>query len=262
MKKLLVCTSLILANSAMAQTADFVQLVPSFHLPKDVNFAAGAIVLNIPKYSGADDRRFALYPMFDAQWKNGAFLSARNGLGYNFSKDPALTYGVRLSWHAARDESRSIKLKGLGDVTSAIEPGAFLNFNLSPNFSLNSSLRYGSGIDHNGVQISFGGSATTALNNQHRLSANLAATWSNSNYMQSYYGVNAQQAINSAYNQYTPSAGISEVKLATSWHWNIDSNWSLTTGASVSRLTGDAGRSPFVFNKSPVTFFSTANYRF
>lgn len=262
MKKLLVLTACIFANSAMAQTADFVQLVPSFHLPKDVNFAAGAIVLNVPKYSGADERRFALYPMFDAQWKSGAFLSVRNGLGYNFSKDPALSYGVRLSWHAARDESRSNKLRGLGDVASAIEPGAFLNFNLNQNFSLNSSLRYGSGLDHNGLQFSFGGSASTALTPNHRLSANVAATWSNSNYMQSYYGVNAQQAINSGYNQYTASAGISEVKLATSWHWNINSNWSLTTGASVSRLTGDASRSPFVFNKNPVTFFSSANYRF
>ncbi|MBI1773070.1 MAG: MipA/OmpV family protein [Burkholderiales bacterium] len=262
MKKILGITLLAMACSAGAQTSQFVQLVPTSYLPKDVNFSLGAAALSLPKYTGSDERRLAAYPMFDAQWKNGAFFSAVNGLGYNFSKNVSVQYGLRMSLEAARDESRSGKLRGLGDVNTSVEPGAFLNYSIDQNFSLASSVRYGSGLDHNGVQVSFGARATTLLNPQHRLSASIGANWVNSAYMQSYFGVTAAQSVSSGYAQYTPSSGIADIKLGASWHWNIDNNWSLTTGASVSRLNGDAGRSPFVFQKNPVTIFSAASYRF
>ena len=262
MKKIIGITLLAMACSAQAQTSQFVQLVPSSFMVKDVDFSLGAAALSMPKYNGSDERRAAAYPMFDAQWKNGAFFSAINGLGYNFSKNPGLQYGLRMSLEAARDESRSGKLRGLGDVSTTIEPGAFFNYNLDQNFSLASSVRYGSGTEHNGVQLSIGARATTLLSPQHRFSASIGVNWANSSYMQSYFGVNAAQSAASGYTQYTPSSGISDVKLGANWSWNIDSNWSLTTGASITRLSGDAGKSPFVFQRNPVTIYSAASYRF
>jgi outer membrane scaffolding protein for murein synthesis (MipA/OmpV family) len=74
--------------------------------------------------------------------------------------------------------------------------------------------------------------------------------------------VNARQSAASGYAQFTPSAGITDVRIGASWHWTIDTNWSLTTGASISRLSGDAAKSPFVFDKTPVSVFSAASYRF
>ncbi|MBC3870166.1 MipA/OmpV family protein [Undibacterium oligocarboniphilum] len=262
MKRLLGILLLAGAVTAQAQTADFVQIVPEYYLPKDVNFSLGAAALYLPKYKGSDEHRVTAYPLFDGQWKNGAFFSAVNGLGYNFSKIQGLQYGLRMSLEAARDESRSTKLHGLGDVNTALEPGAFLNYSFTPNYSLLSSLRYGSGIDHNGLQISLGGRISTALNSQHRLSATIGANWANSAYQQSYFGVTPQQSLASGYAQYTPTAGLTDIRLHASWHWNIDTNWSLTTGASISRLSGDAAKSPFVFDRTPVTVYSAASYRF
>ncbi len=264
MKKILPTALLLLATalSAQAQTSEFAQLVPSTYLPKDVNFSLGAAAISAPRYAGSDERRVFAAPLFDAQWRNGIFLSSISGLGYNFSKDPSLQYGLRMTVEAARDESKSSKLRGLGDVDSAIEPGAFVNYMVNQNYSLSSSLRYGSGIDHNGVQLSLGGRATTSLNTHHRLSASFGANWANTSYMQSYFGVTPIQSINSGYTPYAPSAGFTDVKVGASWNWNIDSNWSLTTGASVKYLTGDASKSPFVFEKAPITIFSAASYRF
>ncbi|MBI3283610.1 MAG: MipA/OmpV family protein [Burkholderiales bacterium] len=262
MKKTLGLILLASACSAQAQTSEFVQLVPAPYLPKNVNFSLGAVALSMPKYTGADEHRVTAYPMFDVQWKNGAFFSAYNGLGYNFSKDPSLQYGPRMSLEAARDESRSARLSGLGDVNTALEPGAFFNYSVNQNYSLLSSIRYGSGSDHNGLQLSLGGRATTSLNSRHRLSASFGADWANTAYVQSYFGVNASQSSASGYAQYAPSAGLTDVRVGANWHWNIDTNWSLTTGATMKYLTGDAGKSPFVFQKNPVTVFSAANYRF
>lgn len=262
MKKIISIALLAAAFSAQAQTAEFVQLVPPPYLPKDVNFSLGAVAMYLPKYTGSDEHRAALYPLFDAQWKNGAFFSAYNGLGYNFSKDPNRQYGMRMSLEAARDESRSARLHGLGDVNTALEPGAFYNYLINQNYALLSSIRYGSGSDHNGLQISLGGRATTSLNTHHRLTASVGANWANTAYLQSYFGVNAAQSAASGYSQFSPSAGLTDVRLGANWHWSIDTNWSLTTGASLKYLTGDAGKSPFVFQKNPVTVFSAASYRF
>lgn len=262
MKKLLCLLLLSASCAAQAQTSEFVQTIPEYYLPRDINFSMGGVVLFTPRYLGSNDREAKVYPLFDAQWKNGAFFSSVSGLGYNFSKDPSLQYGVRLTLEAARDESSSSKLQGLGDVDTAIEPGAFLNYNINQNYSLLSSIRYGSGVGHNGLQTSVGARFTTAINDQHRITATLRANWVNASYMQSYFGVTEQQSIASSYSQYTPGSGLSDIKLSTSWHWTIDANWSLTTGASVSRFSSDVTKSPFVFEKTPITVYSAASYRF
>ncbi|MES2104395.1 MAG: MipA/OmpV family protein [Pseudomonadota bacterium] len=257
------CSALLFgAVSAQAQTSEFAQLIPSNYIVRNANFSLGAANLSQPRYAGSDERRLAAYPMFDAQGKNGALLGAVSGLGYNFSRDPSIQYGLRMTAEPARDESRSGKLRGLGDVDTALETGAFFNYVPNPNYALVSSIRYGSGLDHNGLQLSLGGRVSTSPSPQHQLSASLGANWANSNYQQSYFGVNPAQSAASGYSQYTPAAGVTDIRLGATWNWNIDASWSLTTGASVKHLMGDAARSPFVFEKNPVTVFSAATYRF
>lgn len=262
MKKFLGTILLISACSTQGQVLDFAQLTPTPYIQNDVNFSLGAAALSMPKYTGSDERRVAVYPAFDAQWKNGAFFSAISGLGYNFSKNPNIQYGVRMTMELGRDETKSGKLHGLGDINSMVEPGVFLNYYVNPNYALLSSVRYGSGADHNGFQMSLGGRATNMLNAKHRLTALFSTNWANNSYQQSYFGVNATQAIASGYSQYAPSSGLTDVKLGANWHWNIDTNWSLTTGASIQHLMGDAANSPFIFQRTPVTIYSAASYRF
>lgn len=262
MKKILGLALITAVCSAQGQVLDFAQLTPSPYIQNNVNFSLGAVILSMPKYTGSDERRIAAYPAFDAQWKNGAFFSAISGLGYNFSKNPSLQYGVRMTMEPGRDDAKSSKLNGMGDIDSALEPGAFLNYYVNTNYALLSSVRYGSGVDHNGLQLSIGGRATNMLSAKHRITALFSTNWANNSYQQSYFGVNATQASASGYNQYAPSSGLTDVKLGANWHWSIDTNWSLTTGASVQHLMGDAANSPFIFQKTPVTIYSAASYRF
>jgi outer membrane protein len=262
MKKYLALALLFGTFTAHAQVLDFAQLTPTPYIQGNVNFSLGAVVISAPKYSGSDERRISAYPAFDAQWKNGVFFSAISGLGYNFSKDPSLQYGVRMTAESGRDETKSAKLKGLGDIDTTVEPGAFFNYYINPTYAVLSSLRYGSGLDHNGAQMSLGARYFRPINAQHRFSALFSVNWANGTYMQSYYGVNAQQAATSGYSQYTAGAGLTDMKIGANWHWSIDTNWTLITGTSVKHLLGDAANSPFVFQKTPVTVFSSASYKF
>ena len=244
------------------QTLEFAQLTPSPYIQNNVNFSLASVALSLPKYTGSDERRVAAYPVFDAQWKNGAFFSAISGLGYNFSKNPQFQYGLRMTMELGRDDARSSKLNGMGDIDTTVEPGVFFNYAISQNYTLLSSIRYGSGIDHTGFQVSLGGRVSSMLNSKHRLTALFSTNWANNSYQQSYFGVNAQQAVSSGYGQYAPSSGLIDVKVGANWHWNINTNWSLTTGTSVQHLMGDAANSPITFQKIPVTVYTAASYRF
>ncbi len=76
MKKLLGLVLLASSCVSHAQTSEFVQTIPEFYLPKDVNFSLGGIVLFTPKYAGSDERKAKVYPWLDAQWKMEPFSAA------------------------------------------------------------------------------------------------------------------------------------------------------------------------------------------
>lgn len=67
------------------------------------------------------------------------------GVGCNFSKDPALQYGLGLGLDVGRKESTTGPLAGMGSIGSQVEHGAFLNHAPDRNWRLNSVLRYGAG---------------------------------------------------------------------------------------------------------------------
>jgi MipA family protein len=266
MKKLvylaLLLASAMASTSAFAQTSDLVNLTPTPYLAKNANYSVGAAILSVPKYTGSDERRFVAYPNFNFQWKNGAFFGASSGLGYNFSKDPALQYGLRISMEGARDIDRSSKLKGLDDISTSIEPGVFFNMHLIHTVTLMSSVRYGSGVDHNATQATIGVRASHPLNDKHRITGSLATNWSDQRYMDSYFGVNQAQASASGYAQFKPKAGLSDVRLGVNWIYKLDDEWSIANGFSYKRLIRDAAKSPFVFLENQVSVFSAASYQF
>ncbi|GGC58813.1 MipA/OmpV family protein [Undibacterium terreum] len=253
MKKILcssLCSVLLLGVfSAHAQTSDFAQFLAPNYVVKNTDYSLGAAIPGFSRNNAQDERRPTGYLAF-------------SGFGYNFSKDAGIQYGLQLSAETVRDLSRPIRSHGVLDSDTTLESGAFFNYVPSPNYALVSSVRYGSGLDRNGVQLSLGGLFNKSLGQKHQLSASVGANWANSNYQQSYFGVNAVQSANSGYSQFSPSAGLTDIRLGAAWNWNIDSNWSLTTGASLKHLMGDAARSPFVSEKNPVSVFSAATYRF
>jgi MipA family protein len=266
MKKLvylaLFLSSAIANTAALAQTSDLVNVTPAPYLAKSANYAVGAAIVSMPKYTGSDERRVAAYPNFNFQWKNGAFFSASGGLGYNFSKEPAIQYGPRMSLEGARDIDRSSKLKGLGDVNTAIEMGGYFNMHVSYTVALMSSVRYGSGVDHNATQATIGARASHPINDKHRITGTLGANWSDQRYMDSYYGVNKDQATASGYQFFKPKSGFSDVRVGANWIWKMDDEWTIATGINYKKLIGDAAKSPFVFQKNQVGAFSALSYHF
>ncbi|MDI1244429.1 MAG: MipA/OmpV family protein [Rhodoferax sp.] len=250
----------LLTPSAFAQAFDSVRLFGA--APGKDGGRAGLAVIAGQAYQGSDASRTMAVPLIEYRWANGWFAGSTNGIGYNFSDRQDMQYGARLTADFGRKENRSQALSGMGDIDAKAEFGGFFNYLLSREVSLNTSLRYGSGQDRNGLLADLVLGYSTELSSALRLGLGVAATLANADYMQSYFGVTAAQSVNSGYATYKPGAGLRDVRVNLSLTYRITPEISATAGVSASTLSGDASDSPLVRQKSTTTGLLAVAYSF
>lgn len=250
----------ITSYAAVAQSFDAVRLVAA-PPGKDGGYV-GAVVLAGTQYQGSDERRTQVLPAIEYQWTNGWFAGASNGLGYNFSEDDGLQYGLRVTADFGRRERRSAALRGLGNVDAKPEFGGFFNYKVTPEFSLTSSLRYGAGDGGKGLVIDLGAAYSARIAKQLRFGAGASATIASSDYLQSFFGVTSEQSTRSAYPIYRTEGGVRSFRVSTSLTYLISPRISAIAGVSATTLLGDAADSPFVRKKTNVTGLFIAAYAF
>ncbi len=224
--------------------------------------AIGAAVLVGRQYQGSDESRARVLPNVEYQWSNGFFAGVLNGVGYNASTRPDMAYGVRVTADFGRKENRSDALRGLGDIDPRPELGAFFNFSPAPSIMLSSSLRYGSGNDRKGLIVDLGAGWSTSISPSLRFGSSLATSWTNSDYMREYFGINATQASRSGYEEFAPGGGFRDVRLSASLIYSITREWNLVGSVTYSELLGDAKRSPIVRKKGGASAVIALSYSF
>lgn len=252
---------LLSAPSVFAQAFDFVRLF-GVETKADIGFVGAAVVFG-NQYMGSDESRTRVFPSFDYQWQNGWFAGTTNGIGYNFSDRPAeMSYGLRLTADFGRKERRSEALTGMGDVDARAEFGGFFNYYVTRNMAVFTTLRYGSGDGSDGVVVDFGAVYSTLLAPGWRLGLSAAATFADSNHMQSFFGVTPQQSLTSGYAPFSAGSGIRDVRTALSITYDITSNMGVTAGVGARSLQGDAKDSPLTRDSSDVSGVVAVAYRF
>lgn len=248
----------ILPSVAMAQASESVRLVNA--PPGKDGGNIGLVLIAGTEYQGSDERRTMVVPNLEYQWANGWFAGVRNGVGYNFSSDPSLQYGARVMVDFGRKESRSIALRGMGDIQTKANLGVFLNYSLSPEFMFTSGIRTGG--NSSGSVLDLGFSYSTKLNEQMRLTAGAGVTWGNAEYMQTNFGVNSVQALRSGYRQYSPGAGVSDARLQLALSYKIAPQVTAIASVSSSMLSNEAKASPIVRKTNSVTGLLGVAYAF
>lgn len=213
-------------------------------------------------YSGSDAPRASVKPELEYQWANGWFVGTNRGVGYNFSKDPALQYGLGLGVDLGRKESATGALAGMGSIDAKVEYGAFLNYSPDRHWRLSSLLCYGSGDASQGLSANFGANYAIDIAPKWRLDLGVSTTWANSQYMQSYFGVNATQSQQSGHAEYSPAAGLRDVSSNLNLSYQVTPKIFVSGGLKVSRLVGDARNSPIVTSPQSVSGSLSIGYAF
>lgn len=248
-----------MASDAAAQAFDAVRL---FGPAGEARGLVGLGVIAGREYLGSDERRTRVVPLLDYQWRNGFFAGTSNGIGYNFSSRPDLDFGLRVTADLGRDEERSPRLRGLGDIDAAAEIGAFLNVSPLKGLTLTSSVRYGAGNDNKGLVLDLGAVYSTELSPSWRLAVGVAGSIVNDEYMQEFFGITAAQSVRSGYAPFTADAGARDVRANLSLTYSVNRRWSVTGGVSASRLLGDAADSPIAVKDNTVNGLLAVSYAF
>ncbi len=256
----LATTLLGVAPLASAQAFDSVQLR---HAPpgKDGG-SVGLAAVSTPEYLGSDQRKTLAFPALSYQWANGWFAGLDNGIGYNFSKNPALHYGVRLTADLGRQAGDNAALRGMGDVDAKPELGGFVTYATAEGLAFTGSVRWGSGQSSNGTVVDLGVGYSVALAPQWRLGTRLSTTLADRQHMQSYFGVDTTQAARSGYALYTPDAGLRDTSLGLSLTYAVNPRTFVTAAVSASTLGDGAKNSPIARSSNANAAVLALSYAF
>lgn len=234
-----------------AGVAEDIGEAPGYEDPKD-SAREWALSIGItsgfsPDYEGSNDYSFGYGPNISASWRDTIFYKGKT-LGVNLIRQKKLKAGVTISKASGRSEDSNDKLEGLGDVDGGVEAGGFVTYRKKP-FRFKVDARQDLGSGHEGALVALSCGTNLPLENP-LVAFELGTTWASSNYMASFFGVDAQQSLDSGLKRYDAGAGIKDVKVSISAGYAITRRWRVGGTVEYKRLVGDAADSPIVDDKN------------
>jgi MipA family protein len=231
---------------------------PSQEPPYGFSGSAGLSTVNMPTYEGSPNRRTLVGPDLTFNYRTrdwGTLELGQRGLMWQ-----ALEVGAfRLALLAGADPGRKTKdteaydptpgddrLAGMGNIRASAEAGVSVGFgpvNLIARQSLGDR-------GHDGTQAELSLGLPIPLTQRLSLRAGAGATWSDADYMQTYFGVTPAQAAATSYRAYTPSGGLRKAELSLGAEYSLAAQWKLQGNIAATKLYGDAARSPLVARES------------
>jgi MipA family protein len=193
------------------------------------------------------------------------FASVQNGLGYLLTDSPVLSAGVSANYMLGRKESYEARYRGLGNVAGAVGAYGFVEWRPVKD----AVTVYANVVSTVGALGAANGSLATAgvtlglpVTSQLSAFADVYANWANTNYAQTYYGVNATQSVASGYAVYRPQGGLlsSTPSLGLEYAW--DTHWRTTGFMGTTRLASLAANSPVVGQRRQPVAALLTTYRF
>lgn len=217
---------------------------------KDWDIRLGAGALYQPDYEGSDDYEVAPLPLVMISYKDLVFLRGPS-LGVNAftwqgpRPTDKLQLGPLVRYQSGRDQDDNDDLRGMGDIDSGAELGAFLNYSAGP-WSAGMTVFQDISGAHDGLTAKFAGGYRHSFGPKLRARAELSTTWANDDYTESFFGVSALQSQRSGMRRFQAEGGIKDVGLTLDLDYSLTENWGLTGRLGYKRLLGDAADSPLV----------------
>lgn len=211
-----------------------------------------------PVSPGVDKTEFEPSPYVDIEYKDRYFLNFERGLGAYLLRsedEPEFALGLAVGYAEGREESDArAELDGLGDIDGAAEVVLFAEGEIG---FVEVELEVAKAVDgHDGLTAELSAGVDAPVTDRLFVGVAPFITYADKKYTQSFYGVSASQAANSAtYSQYDAGGGFENYGVELEANYKITQNWSAIASASYTRLLGDAKDSPIVDNEG---FFSAA----
>lgn len=190
-------------------------------------------------------------------------VSSKTETTLNFSKNAKFQYGLGVAFSYPVTPLLPLANKADFDTSSktSFSTSAFLNYRVDANYTLASSLRYMSGHE-TGVLLSLEARKVNIFSRKHRLTTMLNVNWSNQTnpYQDLWLARDRRTAKNFELNNFHYKQ--TALGVGARWNWQIDTNWSLSTGINANIRLNNPEKNPLTAQRAPITVFSVASYRF
>lgn len=223
----------------------------------DLIFDLGAAVLVKPKFEGAREALISPTPLFKLKYLRLPGLFTIGG-----GPDTGLSLWPAFNIVGKRDANGTSYLRGLGDVDTAYELGLGVSYTHGFVRGM-AEVRRGFG-GHEGVVGVVGVDAILKPVDKLTVEVGPRVTFADSQYMKTYFGVDAAQATASGYRQFDARAGVKSIGIDSKMVYEFTDEWRGQVEAGYSRLVGDAGKSPITArgSRDQYSLRVGATYRF
>ncbi|CAI3794494.1 MipA/OmpV family protein [Rheinheimera sp. MM224] len=235
---------------------------PSTEQASSWHYLVGAGAGYMPVYEGSDEFEVIPVPVLSAEYKNGLFFAnVRHGIGSYPLRGENYKLGLSIGYGSGRDEKDDrTNLQGMGDI----DPSATANLLAEYDWAMfKFSAKLSAGLSEGyGTTAELKTEARYPLSSSIILMAAVAANWGDEDYMNSRFGISAEQAVLSGYSPFQAEAGVSSVGLSLGFTYLLSKQWNLTLMAKADKLNGELMDSPLVKEDLLPAVFLTTSYRF
>jgi outer membrane scaffolding protein for murein synthesis (MipA/OmpV family) len=210
----------------------------------------GAAAQVQPAYDGARAYRVEGGPLINIRYRDIAFISTGEGLGFNFLRGDHYQVGVAMAYDLGRQEKEDYaNLRGMGNISAAPVAKLYGSWVLSRKFPmiLRVDARQFIGgaqgaVGDAGVYLPLPGSSKTFV-----MFAGPSITLADNHYLQTLYGVTPAQAAASGHPVYEiPHAGTSAAGVGFSATKFVTDHLLLNADAALNQIRGSPAHSPLV----------------
>lgn len=243
------------------------QSLPSQAPESGYEFTIGGGVGVSPRYMGSDEYRATPALNLALQTPYGVFVGL-GGVGYRLSLPKGFFLSAAMAYDGGRKDrargldSGSNKLRGMGDIKGSVFTTLQAGYAIGDIavVSVAADVPLSNRDRGNAYRFSVDGDVYRSAADS--IAVGAAAHFASGKYAQTYFGVTPTQSLNSGYRQYSAGGGLYGVSLTASWTHKFTRHWSTNVAGGVMRYTGNASKSPIVFNKTNYQAAATLNYTF
>jgi MipA family protein len=231
------------------------------------NIVLGAGAVNLPRYPGSRFDYTRAVPAVSIS--NGRYFfggapdggGGPAGLGIYLVRTEHWTVGLDVGgdFRKPRRASDDPVLHGWGDIPGTVRGGMFASYNIEW-LSIGGSVSEGG--HHEGLVASLGAHAQFHPMARLTLSFGPKVTWTDEQYANTFFGIDAAQSEIAGIAPYRARAGLNMVSGEAGARYALTRNWSIAANVSYGRLQGDAANSPVTTDKTQRVIAAFVLYRF
>jgi outer membrane scaffolding protein for murein synthesis (MipA/OmpV family) len=225
-----------------------------------------------PDYEGSDDEKAVPALFGHYTWESGRYVALTKAPGsgraarfkWNAVSHRYFEFGPLAQYRLKRDDVDNDQVDRMRDVDAEWELGAFLGLKLD-DWTITGSFAQDVSDESNGLLGYLEVDYNLRINKQWGMHFGGNLTWADSDYMETYFGVDARDSARSGLPIYEADSGMKSGGVSAAVHYTPWQHWGIVASVSYNRLTNDAEDSPLVEdegNENQVSGALALTYRF